>query len=68
MIRPCKGCEPQILVENRDVWTTEYVNWLETRTGREPRRYAAPDIRAALEAETHSKCAYSIRICRQADS
>ena len=58
MIRLCKGREPQVLVENRDAWTAEYVNWLEVRTGREPRRYAAPDIRAALEAETHSKCAY----------
>ncbi len=58
MIRLRKGCEPQILVENRDAWTAEYVNWLEARTGREPRRYAAPDIRAALEAETHAKCAY----------
>lgn len=58
MIRLRKGCEPQSLVENCDAWTAEYVNWLEARTGREPRRYAAPDIRAALEAETHSKCAY----------
>lgn len=58
MIRLRKGCEPQVLVENRDAWTAEYENWLEARTGREPRRYAHPDIRAALEAETHSKCAY----------
>ncbi|MXZ25090.1 MAG: hypothetical protein F4Y80_09550 [Caldilineaceae bacterium SB0665_bin_21] len=58
MIRLCKGCEPQALAENRDAWTAEYVNWLEDREGNEPRRYADPDIRAALEAETHSKCAY----------
>ena len=58
MIRLRKGCEPQVLAENRTAWTAEYVNWLEDRGGNEPRRYADPDIRAALEAETHSKCAY----------
>ena len=58
MIRLRKGCEPQVLVENRDAWTAEYVNWLDDREGNEPRRYAHPDIRAALEAETHEKCAY----------
>ena len=58
MIRLSKGCEPRILVENRERGTAEYETWLEAPTGREPRRYAAPDIRAALEAETHSKCAY----------
>ena len=58
MIRLRKGCEPQILVENRDAWTAEYVNWLEDCKGSEPRRYRDRNIRAALEAETHSKCAY----------
>ena len=58
MIRLRKGCEPQVLVENHDAWTAEYVNWLDNREGNEPRRYAHPDIRAALEAETHEKCAY----------
>lgn len=58
MIRLCKGCEPQILVENRTAWTAEYVDWLKDSEGNEPRRYADPDIRAALEAETYSKCAY----------
>ena len=58
MIRLRKGCEPQILVENRDGWTAEYVNWLEDRKGSEPRRYTHPAIRAALEVETHCKCAY----------
>ena len=58
MIRLSKGCEPRILVENRERGTAEYETWLEAPTGREPRRYASPDIRAALEAETHSKCAY----------
>ena len=58
MIRLCKGGEPQVLVENREAWTTEYENWLDDCEGNEPRRYADPDIRAALEAETHAKCAY----------
>ena len=31
MIRLRKGCEPQILVENRDAWTAEYENWLDDR-------------------------------------
>ena len=58
MIGLCKGCEPQVLAENRTAWTAEYANWLADREGNEPRRYADPDIRPALEAETHSKCAY----------
>ena len=58
MIRLRKGCEPQVLVENRDAWTAEYVDWHETRTGREPDKYRHQDIKAALEAETHCKCAY----------
>jgi uncharacterized protein (TIGR02646 family) len=45
-------------VQNRDAWTAKYVNWLEDRTGNEPQRYKHPDIRTALEAETHCKCAY----------
>ena len=34
------------------------MNWLDDREGNEPKPYAYPDIRAALEAETHRKCAY----------
>lgn len=58
MIRLRKGCEPQVLVQNHDAWTAKYVNWLEDRKSREPRPYTHRDIRAALEAETHCKCAY----------
>ena len=58
MIRLCKGCEPQILVENCDAWTAKYKNWLKDRTGTEPVTYRRPAIKAALEAETHCKCAY----------
>ena len=58
MIRLDRETEPQILANNRAAWTTEYVNWRETRVGTEPRRYTHQHIRAALEKETHSKCAY----------
>lgn len=58
MIRLRKGCEPQILVENRDAWTAKYENWLKDCTGTEPVTYRRPAIKAALEAETHCKCAY----------
>ena len=58
MIRLSDGPPPQVLVENGDAWTDEYVNWRVNRAGTEPRRYAHPEIRSALEAETVSKCAY----------
>ena len=58
MIRLNRETEPQILVANRAAWTAEYVSWQQTRMGEEPRKYAHPDIRLALEKETHGKCAY----------
>ena len=58
MIRLNRHAEPQILIENRVDWTEEYVNWRNNPTGPEPRRFAHRDIRDALQAETHSKCAY----------
>ena len=58
MIRLFQGAQPQVLVENGEEWTAEYMNWWQNRVGTEPRRYADPEIRAALEAETNSKCAY----------
>lgn len=58
MIRLNQGAQPQVLVENSDAWTVEYMNWWQHRAGTEPRRYAHEDIRAALESETSSKCAY----------
>ena len=58
MIRLNKGRQPQILVERGQAWTVEYVNWCQYGGGREPRSYAHPDIRFALELETNSKCAY----------
>ena len=50
MIRLNQGAEPQILVENGEAWTAEYVKWCENPVGMTPRRYAHPEIRSALEA------------------
>ena len=58
MILLRKGCEPEVLVKNREAWTAEYVKWHEDREGPEPGKYRHKDIKAALEAETHEKCAY----------
>ncbi len=58
MIRLNQGAQPQVLVEKGKEWTAEYVKWCEHPAGTEPRRYAHPDIRLALELETNSKCAY----------
>ena len=58
MIRLNQGAQPQVLAENGDAWVAEYVNWRKNPVGKEPRRYAQPEIRSVLEAETGSKCAY----------
>jgi 5-methylcytosine-specific restriction endonuclease McrA len=58
MISLNQGAQPQILVDNGEDWTAEYVNWNQNRVGTEPDRYRHPQIRSALEAETHAKCAY----------
>ena len=58
MIRLNHGAQPQVLGEKGEEWTTEYVKWCENRAGKEPRRYAHPEIRMALELETNSKCVY----------
>ena len=58
MIALEKGTEPQVLVDNGEEWTAEYVNWCESQDGTEPRRYAHEDIRLALRSETNWKCAY----------
>ena len=58
MIGLNKVTEPQVLVDNGASWTAEYVKWCGNHVGPEPRRYAHPDIRSALELETSSKCAY----------
>ena len=58
MIRLDREKEPQILVDNREAWTNQYVEWRANPIGQEPRQYARPDIRLTLETETSSKCAY----------
>ena len=58
MILLIRENEPEILATNRATWTAEYLNWRANPAGQEPRKYAHADIRSALEAETHSKCAY----------
>ena len=58
MIRLSQGVQPQVLVDNGEAWTAEYMIWCTNPVGEQPRRYAHPEIRSALEAETASKCAY----------
>ena len=58
MIRLNKEAKPRVLIENGDSWTALYESWCQSRDGYEPRHYAHPEIRSALEAETSSKCAY----------
>lgn len=57
MIRLTKTAEPHILLANRAAWSRELE--AAVATGQPvPRHYAHPQIREALRAETHSKCAY----------
>ena len=58
VIRLDQGAPPQVLAEHGETWAAEYVEWCDKPTGREPRRYAHPEIRSALEKDTRSKCAY----------
>ena len=53
-----KSSQPTILEQHYETWTTEYLNWCRNPQGLAPRRYAHTEIRAALETETASKCAY----------
>lgn len=61
MIRIQKIQKPKILVDNAAIWTHEYTSCL--AAGKEPSkevstRYNKPEIKDALEKETHGKCAY----------
>lgn len=61
MRRLKKGTIPQILIDNASTWTTEYCSQLSM--GKKPsetiaNRYNHPQIKEALEKETHQKCAY----------
>ena len=46
MIRLNQGAQPQVLVENGEAWTAEYVNWCENPVGAAPRRSLGDPLRA----------------------
>lgn len=56
-----KTPKPQVLIDHAKEWTTEYCACL--NAGNKPsdtvaNRYNHPEIKTALEKETHEKCAY----------
>lgn len=56
-----KAPKPQVLIDHAKEWTTEYCACL--NAGNKPsdtvaNRYNHPEIKSALEKETHEKCAY----------
>ena len=61
MVKIEKLEEPQILKENADLWTREYLGYIQ-RGEQIPenvkKRYSHPDIKKRLLEETHGKCAY----------
>lgn len=61
MIRINKSTKPKILEDNAKKWTDEYLAALklsEPIPNHIKHRYQHPDIKDALEDETHGKCAY----------
>lgn len=61
MIKLKKRAKPNVLVQNEQSWTTEYVNCIkngETPSDTVKYRYKHRDIKKELEKETHGKCAY----------
>ena len=61
MIKLKKTAKPQILVDYAQDWTNDYLDCL--KKGNTPsdtikNRYKHPEIKKALKAETHEKCAY----------
>lgn len=61
MIKISKIPKPQILIDNAAIWTKEYCDCL--KADKKPSkeieyRYNHPQIKKALEKETHGKCAY----------
>ena len=61
MIRLEKGVEPEILARKSSQWTSLIVKKIEAGeppTKSERSRYNHPEIKRALIAETHGKCAY----------
>ena len=61
MIKLEKGAEPAILVRNAEQWTSTVAGKIEAGeipTKTEKNRYNHAEIKRALLAETHNKCAY----------
>lgn len=60
MIRLRKGDKPEVLDKNEEKWGREYLDGLAAgRLSDTARyRYRHKDIKAAVKAETHGKCAY----------
>jgi len=61
MIRLQKTNKPQVLVDHGDAWTQTLLQKRaagQKATAAEKTRYRHPDIKNALVAETHGKCAY----------
>ena len=61
MIKISKTAKPQVLIKNAPTWTKEHCDCL--KAGKKPSkeikyRYNHPQIKQALEKETHGKCAY----------
>lgn len=61
MIKLTKTAKPAILIKNADEWTRVVLEKIaagEKLTSTDDARYRHADIKAALVAETHGKCAY----------
>lgn len=61
MIKLTKTNEPEVLKQNGEAWTNELMGKIalcEKLTPTEKSRYRHPEIKAAVIAETHGKCAY----------
>ena len=60
MIKLTKCDKPRVLVEKGHSWKVEYVAGVKigNLTDSQRYRYRHPDIKEALRAETHEKCAY----------
>jgi len=53
-----KGDKPDVLVLNETTWTVEFIAAQASGAERLPARWRHPEILAALNNETHTKCAY----------
>ena len=58
MICLTKAQPPQVLRDNAEAWTEEYLQLRESGRGHEFRRHRHPDVKAAVIAETAEKCAF----------